>query len=89
MDIITPIDGSVVGSIAAASKEDVEKAIQAAKKSHKSGCWGRQSGLARAKVMRQIAKIVCPPPLPCSINPEKYFKSQRNCFGKNLSMTSC
>lgn len=55
MDIVTPIDGSVVGSIPAATKTDVEKAIAAANTAHKSGVWGKLPGGKRGSIMRSIA----------------------------------
>jgi hypothetical protein len=55
MDIVTPIDGSVVGSIPAATKTDVEKAIAAANTAHKSGVWGKLPGGNRGSIMRSIA----------------------------------
>lgn len=56
LDIVTPIDGSTVGSIPAASKPDVERAIAAANAAHKSGVWGKLPGSKRGAVMRSIAQ---------------------------------
>lgn len=58
MDVVTPIDGSVVGSIPAAGKEDVHRAIQAAKAAHRSGAWRKQGGSQRGTILRAIAAEV-------------------------------
>ena len=58
MDIVTPIDGSGVGSIPAGTKEDIEKAIAAAKAAHKSGIWGKKPGSQRAAILKAIAEEV-------------------------------
>lgn len=55
MDIITPIDESKVGSIAAASKTDVEKAVQVAKLADQNGLWRKLPGLKRGSILRAIA----------------------------------
>jgi len=66
LDIVTPIDGSTVGSIPAASKPDVERAIAAANAAHKSGVWGKLPGSKRGAVMRSIAQEVSPFTCHCS-----------------------
>ena len=58
LDIITPLDGSIVGSIPAATKPDIERAIAAASQAHRSGLWGRLPGSKRGAVMRSIAQEV-------------------------------
>lgn len=58
LDVVTPIDGTIVGSIPAAGKFDVQKAIQAAKAAHRSGTWRKQGGSQRGSILRAIAAEV-------------------------------
>ena len=70
LEVITPIDGTTVGSIPAAGIDDVKKAVKAARKAHQEGVWGKLPGSKRAEVLRNIAAEVqslqCQTSLPCS-----------------------
>ena len=58
LDVINPATEEVIGSIPAGTKEDVDKAIAAAKVAHKSGVWRNKTGAERAEVLRAVAKGV-------------------------------
>ena len=58
-DVFSPSSGSKIGTIPAATAEDVDKAITAALKTYKSGVWSKKSGAYRAKFLRAIAEEVC------------------------------
>lgn len=57
-DVYSPSTGSKLGTIPAATAEDVDKAITAALKTYKSGVWSKKSGAYRAKFLRAIAEQV-------------------------------
>lgn len=57
-DVFSPSSGSKIGTIPAATAEDVDKAITAAAKTYKSGVWSKKSGAYRAKFLRAIAEQV-------------------------------
>ncbi len=57
-DIYSPSSGSKIGTIPAATAEDVDKAVGSALKAFKSGVWSKQSGAHRAKYLRAIADKV-------------------------------
>ena len=57
-DIYSPSSGSKIGSIPAATAEDVDNAITSALKAYKSGTWNKKSGAHRAKFLRAIAEKV-------------------------------
>lgn len=58
-DVYSPSTGSKLGTIPAATAEDVDKAITAALKTYKSEVWSKKSGAYRAKFLRAIAEQVC------------------------------
>ena len=57
-DVFSPSSGSKIGTIPAATAEDVDKAITAALITYKSGVWSKKSGAYRAKFLRAIAEQV-------------------------------
>ena len=57
-DVYSPSSGNKIGTIPAATAEDVDKAITAALNTYKSGVWSKKSGAYRAKFLRAIAEQV-------------------------------
>ena len=55
--VVSPIDDTIVGEIAAGDAADVEAAVQAAAVACK-GPWGQTTGKDRAVVLRAIADLV-------------------------------
>ena len=58
IDIICPANEDKIGTIAAATAEDAERALQAAHAAFKRGTWSGLSGSQRARFLRAIAKKV-------------------------------
>lgn len=57
MPIISPATEAQVGTIAAGTQEDIEKAVAAAQAAIKAG-WTKTTGAHRAKYLRAIAEKV-------------------------------
>ena len=55
LDVLSPIDGSFLTTLAAASAADVEGAVASARRAFDDGRWSRQSPAARKKVLYAIA----------------------------------
>lgn len=55
-DTIDPSNEEVIAKVAAATAEDVDLAVQAARKAFDEGPWPRMSGAERAGVLRRIGK---------------------------------
>ncbi len=55
MDVISPIDGSVLTSRADGGREDVDRAVRAARASFEKGTWSRLAPAERKKVLLRIA----------------------------------
>lgn len=58
METYNPAKGEVIATVAKASKEDAEKAIQAARHSFDNGKWRRWPVGRRARVLNNIARIM-------------------------------
>lgn len=58
-DVFSPSSGSKLGTIPAATAEDVDRAVSAAVKAFQSGVWSKTSGAHRARFLRAIADKVC------------------------------
>ena len=58
MDTYKPAKGEKIATVAKASKEDAEKAIQAAREAFENGKWRRWPVGRRARVMNKIAQIM-------------------------------
>lgn len=58
MNIISPIDGKVITTMADASAEDVEQAVAAARKVFDSGRWSKAAPAERKRVMLKIADLI-------------------------------
>jgi len=57
-DVISPIDGRVLTSIAAGTVADVDAAVGAARRCFEAGTWSRMAPAARKKIMLRIAEII-------------------------------
>ncbi len=55
LPVVSPIDGQTLCSIAAAGKEDVDRAVQSARRSFEQGVWSRMAPAERKKVLHRIA----------------------------------
>ena len=58
IDVINPANEQVVGSIAAATADDVNAAVKAARQAFDNGPWPKMKGCERAIVLRKIAAII-------------------------------
>ncbi|MEZ5751325.1 MAG: aldehyde dehydrogenase family protein [Paracoccaceae bacterium] len=58
MDVISPIDGRVLTTIADAGKADVDAAVASARKAFASGAWSRAAPVQRKKVLHKIADAI-------------------------------
>jgi len=54
-DTINPADETLIGKVAAASKEDIELAVKAARNAFDNGDWAKTTGAQRAGFLRKIA----------------------------------
>ncbi|KAJ9117393.1 hypothetical protein QFC24_006489 [Naganishia onofrii] len=58
LDVINPVNGKVVGKVAAGDKADVDAAVKAADKAHQT-VWGENiSGQERGKILIKIAELI-------------------------------
>ena len=58
LDVVSPIDGKVIGSIADAGAEDVDRAVKAARAAFEKGAWSRAAPSARKKVLLRLADLI-------------------------------
>lgn len=57
-DVISPIDGRVLTSIAEGNREDIDLAVAAARRAFAAGRWSRAAPAERKKVMHRIADLI-------------------------------
>ncbi|AMA63299.1 aldehyde dehydrogenase family protein [Kurthia gibsonii] len=57
-DVINPATGEVIGKIPFSTKEDTERAIQAARQAFESGIWSEKTTHERAAVLLKIADLI-------------------------------
>src|SRR5689334_18853513 len=55
---INPATGEVIGHVAEASVEDVDRAARAAREAFDNGSWSRMPAADRAKVLRKMADVM-------------------------------
>lgn len=55
LPVVSPIDGQQLCTIAAAGQADVDRAVQAARRSFESGVWSRMAPAERKKILQRIA----------------------------------
>jgi len=58
LDVISPIDGSRLTTIAAADHGDVDAAVGAARKAFEKGSWSKAAPAERKKVLLRIAELI-------------------------------
>ncbi|HWT56915.1 MAG TPA: aldehyde dehydrogenase family protein, partial [Rhizobium sp.] len=58
MDVISPIDGVRLTTIADAGAEDVDQAVKAAQRAFEKGSWSRAAPAERKKVLLTIAELI-------------------------------
>ena len=58
LDVISPLDGKVLTTIAAAGAGDVDRAVVAARDAFDKGTWSRCAPAHRKKVMHRIADLI-------------------------------
>lgn len=58
LDVISPIDGSLLTTVADAQVSDVDRAVKSARASFDRGIWSRAAPAYRQKVMHRIADII-------------------------------
>jgi len=56
--VYNPATGEVMANIAAGEKEDVNRAVAAARKAFESGAWGAMSGSERGRLMWKLADLI-------------------------------
>lgn len=55
LNVTSPIDGQTLSNLAAAQAEDVNRAVEAARRTYESGRWSRMAPSERKKVLHRIA----------------------------------
>ena len=58
LDVVSPIDGRVIASIAAADAGDVDRAVAAARAAFEKGSWSRAAPAQRRKVLLKLADMI-------------------------------
>jgi gamma-glutamyl-gamma-aminobutyraldehyde dehydrogenase len=58
LDVVSPIDGQVIGTLAAATAADVVAAVAAARAAFADGRWSRQPPARRKQVLHRLAEII-------------------------------
>lgn len=58
IDVVSPIDGTRLTTIAAAAAEDVDRAVKAARDAFDRGGWSKSAPAARKKVLHRIADLI-------------------------------
>ncbi len=58
LDVISPIDGTKLTTLADADATDIDRAVRAARKSYETGAWSRAAPAERKKVMHRIADLI-------------------------------
>jgi len=58
LDVVSPIDGTTITTVAAGTKNDTDKAIAAARASFEDGRWNKLAPAARKKIMLKWAELI-------------------------------
>lgn len=58
LDVISPIDGSLLTTIADGGAADMDRAVAAARRSFEAGAWSRAEPARRKKVLNRIADLI-------------------------------
>jgi 4-guanidinobutyraldehyde dehydrogenase / NAD-dependent aldehyde dehydrogenase len=57
-DCVSPIDGKVLGKIAAGDAEDVDRAVKSARAAFEAGVWSRRAPAERKKILQKLAALM-------------------------------
>ncbi len=57
-DCVSPIDGAVLARVAACDREDVDRAVKAARNAFEKGVWAGQAPKARKRVLVKLADLI-------------------------------
>ncbi len=58
IESINPANGEVIASVSAGTAEDIDRAVQAARRAFKAGVWSKMAPRARMEVMYRFAALV-------------------------------
>lgn len=58
LDVISPIDGQVLTTIARGTTQDVDRAVSSARRAFEARVWSRQPPAARKKVLLRLAELI-------------------------------
>jgi gamma-glutamyl-gamma-aminobutyraldehyde dehydrogenase len=58
LNVVSPIDGKAIGTIAAGGAEDVDRAVAAARAAFEKGAWSRAAPAQRRKVLLRLADLI-------------------------------
>lgn len=58
LDVISPIDGQVITTLAAGTAEDVSRAVASARRAFEARAWAGQSPADRKKVLLRLAELI-------------------------------
>lgn len=73
-----PATGEILAHVSACSEQDIDRAVQAARRAFESGVWSRQSPQARKAVLQRFARLI-------SANAEELALLQTLEMGKPIS----
>jgi gamma-glutamyl-gamma-aminobutyraldehyde dehydrogenase len=57
-DVISPLDGSRIATLAEGTRDDVDRAVAASRRSFDAGVWSRRSPQERMQVMHRLADLI-------------------------------
>ena len=57
-DCISPIDGRVLGKVAAGGQADIDRAVRAARRSFEAGGWSRARPVKRKKILQKLVALI-------------------------------
>ncbi|MGO4328100.1 aldehyde dehydrogenase family protein [Cupriavidus sp. 2TAF22] len=57
LDVTSPVTESVIATMAAGTREDVDRAVQAARAQLDGGIWSRMSGTERGRLIGKLADL--------------------------------
>ncbi|WP_415402225.1 aldehyde dehydrogenase family protein [Tateyamaria sp. SN3-11] len=58
LDVVSPIDGTVLTHIAAGDAEDIDRAVRAARAAFEDGRWSGLAPVARGRILQRIAEAI-------------------------------
>lgn len=79
LDVYEPATGAVIGTIADSEPEDVDRAVQAARKAFDGGAWGRTTALERGRLLNRLGTLIVG-------NADRLAKAEARDTGKPMSV---